>query len=447
MICRRCVVRRSFLRTEVTQEAGVDISIVSGWLPIVVVLVAVVVAVASVVGRDFSPRRLVLVALVTGAAAALVALGLRLSGSHFPASTVWWSAAALALLAYAVWDWGSVRRGLAVTGVVLLAAVALGSFNAAYGTYPTLERLDHLNAVHHVTASGLSAIARQAEAARTVPGEGAVVEEHIPPTVSHFEAEDAYIYVPPAWFRSPRPSLPTLMLLPGEPGDSSDWTAEGDADSTADAYAAQHGGRAPIIVMPDPNGRKTVDSECVNSQFGNAETYLTVDVPAYVRSRFGAANGPHSMAVAGLSAGGTCATMLALRHPDQFDTFASFSGFSEPTYKDDGVAESIRILFDGSKEAFDAHDPMALVRTNRYPGLAGWFEVGDQDVVPREQEAQLATAARAAGIETCIKVLPGGHDYGVWRQAFTDALPWLAWRLGLTAVEPQVAATCTPGKS
>ncbi len=429
----------------IVQEAGVDTSIISGWLPLVVVAVAVVVALAAVAGRGFSLRRLLEAGALAGGAGALVVLGLWLSGSHFPASAVWWAAAAFGLLVYTLSNWGAVRRGLALAGVVLLAVVAVGALNAAHGTYPTLERLVHLNVVHHVTPSGLSVIERQAEAARTVPGEGAVVVEHIPATVSHFEAQDAYIYVPPAWFRSPRPALPTLMLLPGEPGTSSDWTADGDADTTANAYAAQHHGLAPIIVMPDPNGDKTEDSECVNSQFGNAETYLTVDVPAYLRSRFGAATGPHSMAVGGLSAGGTCATMLALRHPDEFDTFASFSGFAEPTYKDDGVPESIKILFDGSQEAFDAHDPLALVRTNRYLGMAGWFEVGDEDTVPKDQEARLATAARAAGIETCVRVLSGGHDYVVWRQAFEDALPWLAWRLGLTSAAPSVTATCTLG--
>ena len=80
-----------------------------------------------------------------------------------------------------------------------------------------------------------------------------------------------------------------LLTVLGVSGTSADWTADGDADTTANAYAAEHGGLAPIIVMPDPNGDKTEDSECVNSQFGNAETYLTVDVPAYLRSRFGAA--------------------------------------------------------------------------------------------------------------------------------------------------------------
>ena len=96
------------------------------------------------------------------------------------------------------------------------------------------------------------------------------------------------MYLPPAWFAKVTPSLPTLILLPGEPGSASDWSNDGDADITADAFARFHHGRAPIIVMPDPNGTRTVDSECVNSQFGNAETYLVKDVPAFVQSRFSA---------------------------------------------------------------------------------------------------------------------------------------------------------------
>jgi hypothetical protein len=72
--------------------------------------------------------------------------------------------------------------------------------------------------------------------------------------------------------------------------------------------------------------------------------------------------------------------MLALRHPHELDTFASFSGFAQATYEDDGVPESIQIL--------------------------------------------------------CVDV---------WRQAFVDALPWLARCLGLTAVALLVTATGRPG--
>ena len=84
---------------------------------------------------------------------------------------------------------------------------------------------------------------------------------------------------------------------------------------TSTAFAERHHGEAPILVIPDNNGVKTPDTECSNSVFGNAETYLVTDVPNFMQANFNAAIGKHSMAVAGLSAGGTCASILALRNP------------------------------------------------------------------------------------------------------------------------------------
>ena len=104
-----------------------------------------------------------------------------------------------------------------------------------------------------------------------------------------------------------------------------------------------------------------------------------------------------------------------------------------------------RFLFDGSRQSFDPHDPLLLVQQDRFPGLAGWFAVGDQDAVPSHAQSELVPAAQAAGIDTCAELIPGGHDFAVWREAFADALPSLAWRLGLAADQPKVAATCTKG--
>jgi S-formylglutathione hydrolase FrmB len=415
-----------------------------------VAVVAVALALASVAGPGVSARRLLVATTLAVVAGGLVVLGLWAAGSRFPAATVWWGAAALGVLAYTVSGWraaGRVRRILSVLGVTLLTLSALGSLNASYGTYPTLHRLLTLHAVQHTAPGELGTIERRAAASGHLPGKGVVVVEHIPATASGFRAKDAYVYLPPAWFRSPRPALPTLILLPGEPGSPADWTVAGDADVTADAYAAAHSGRAPIIVMVDPNGFETADTECVNSSFGNAETYLTVDVPAFARTALGASSGPHALAIAGLSAGGTCSIMLALRHPAEFDTFATFSGFAAPTYLNDGIPETVKILFGGSRQRFDEHDPLLLLRGQRFPGLAGWFEVGDQDTVPHRAQALLVPAAKAAGIDTCARVVSGGHDSAVWRQAFADALPWLAWRLGLGSNKPNVPATCATGAS
>jgi S-formylglutathione hydrolase FrmB len=260
--------------------------------------------------------------------------------------------------------------------------------------------------------------------------------------VSHFDTRPAYVYLPPAWFAKVTPSLPTLVLLPGEPGSASDWSNDGDADNTADAFAASHHGEAPIIVMPDPNGVHTVDSECVNSQFGQAETYLVDDVPAFVRHVFSASRAVGSLAIGGLSAGGTCSVMLALRHPTVYPTFASFSGFASPQYEETSQAETIDILFHGSESDFAAHDPTQLLAGGHFTGLAGWFEVGNQDTEPLEAAHNLQPVALRAGIATCILVRPGGHDFALWSQALEDAFSWLAWRLGLTDEPSHEPATC-----
>ena len=185
-----------------------------------------------------------------------------------------------------------------------------------------------------------------------------------------------------------------------------------------------------------------MDSECVNSQFGEAETYLVDDVPAFVRTRFDASRAAGSLAIGGLSAGGTCSVMLALRHPTVYPTFASFSGFASPQWLDTSRAQTIATLFGGSEQEFAAHDPIQLVQNGHFTGVAGWFEVGDQDPQAVQAAHQLQPAALRAGIATCLLVRPGGHDFDLWSQALRDAFPWLAWRLGLSPQPSSEPATC-----
>ena len=86
------------------------------------------------------------------------------------------------------------------------------------------------------------------------------------------------MYLPPAWFAHPRPALPVLELLHGTPGSPNDWTRGASIDVLVDRWAARHGGRAPIVIMPDVNGGFLADTECADGVAGNAETYLVVDV-------------------------------------------------------------------------------------------------------------------------------------------------------------------------
>ena len=426
-----------------------NVSIVSGWLPLVAQVVTLVCVLGAIDWRSGGWRRQLafgvpIAAGVAGVAALVINLG-SLAASDFPLLAYIWGFAFVLSVCVAVLGWRSgrwLRRSVSVLAVVLTLLVTLGAVNQRTDTYPTVDRLVTLDPENVVETPQLAQIREQVDQTGRLPSQGVVFTVTIPPTVSHFVTRPAYIYVPPAWFAKVTPSLPTLVLLPGEPGSAADWSGDGDADNTADAFAHTHHGVAPIIVMPDPDGFETVDSECVNSRFGNAETYLTVDVPAYARARLNASKDPDSLAIGGLSAGGTCSVMLALRHPSVYPTFASFSGFATPQYQETSLSETIDTLFGGSDAQFAAHDPTQILKSQTFDGTAGWFEVGDQDQDPLEAAHNLQPAALKAGIATCILVRPGGHDFDLWSQALQDAFPWLSWRLGLIPEPDHEPATC-----
>jgi S-formylglutathione hydrolase FrmB len=427
----------------------VNVSLISGWLPLLVQCLAVALLAASVDWWHGGWRRQLGVgvpaAAVTAGLAALVLTAGSLVPDDFPKSAYLWSFVFALAVVVAMLGWpraGGWRRASAVVSVVLTLAVTLGTVNQQSDSFPTVGRLLTADPENVVGTPALREMREQVALTGRLPDQGVVITVTIPARVSHFGTRPAYVYLPPAWFAKATPSLPTLVLLPGEPGSASDWSNDGDADNTADAFAAAHHGVAPIIVMPDPNGLRTVDSECVNSGFGNAETYLVVDVPAFARSQFSASAAQGSLAIGGLSAGGTCAVMLALRHPDVYPTFASFSGFANPQYQETTRAQTIDTLFGGSEERFSQHDPVQILRTGHFDGLSGWFEVGADDAQPLAASHLLQPAALKAGIATCILVRPGGHDFDLWSQALEDSFPWLSWRLGLTPPPAHLPATC-----
>src|SRR5207247_10827891 len=93
---------------------------------------------------------------------------------------------------------------------------------------------------------------------------GALAPLDIPAPRSGFSARPGTLYLPPAFFASPRLALPVIVMVGGTPGGPGHWPRAGFAPQTADAYAAQHGGLAPILAFVDGNGGPFADTECVD---------------------------------------------------------------------------------------------------------------------------------------------------------------------------------------
>jgi S-formylglutathione hydrolase FrmB len=326
--------------------------------------------------------------------------------------------------------------------------VSAGSaVNQTFAYFTTFDHLFGKSANHFLDNAQLTAMRKEVAKTGQLPDHGATLSVPIPGQNLKFTPRPAYVWVPPAWFARNHPQLPVIELLHGTPGGPENWTKSSNADATALAFAEQHHGIAPILVMPDINGSLGADSECVNSaMYGAVETYLTKTVPDFMRKKFNASTAPGSVAVAGLSEGGLCATTLALGNPKVYAAFGNYSGNASPSYQDDNTQQTIRALFGGSKARYDADNPPYVLTHQRFAGLAGWFAAGAQDPDAVQAARQLQPLAANAGVDTCIETPPGRHSFDFWSQAFNDSLPWLSWKLKLTPEPTSVPAQCTAGK-
>jgi enterochelin esterase-like enzyme len=252
----------------------------------------------------------------------------------------------------------------------------------------------------------------------------------IPGVVSHFRARSAWVYLPPAWFATPRPQLPVVMLLEGTPSDPVDWFRAGLADRTADRFAATHHGLAPVLVLPDENGSTFGDTECLNQVHARAEDYLVHDVRQFIIAKYQTASNPSAWAVAGLSEGGTCAMDLALRHSNLFRQFGDFAGDPAPQLLN--LRQTLHVLFHDSVAAQQKFDPGHLFaqrpRTRR---MAAFFEAGRGDRSRSRLGHLLARLAARSGIRTRWRAVPGPHNFVVWGESFHSALdffwPGFVW--------------------
>ncbi len=430
-----------------------DWSLVSGVIP-PVLLVAGGVALAFLLSRRRDRRwwRFVVVPSAVagvGVGATMAAIAVAAPFPDPVPVVVWWSLAAVLLAVSAAGMLAAGRprgvgfRASVVVAAVLVAAAAGNQVNVYFAQFPTARALLALPAANQVD---LLQVTRAAEVLVTrppggsldavwrpppaLPVAGTVSEVPVPAPASGFAARPAWVYLPPAYAASPRPLLPVLVLLAGQPGSPRDWLDGGRLATTMDRFAGAHGGLAPVVVVPDALGSALANPLCLDSRLGRAQTYLAVDVPAWVRAHLQVDPAPGSWAVGGSSAGGTCALQLALNRPAVYPTFLDISGQSGPTLGD--RPRTVAAAFGGDGAAFAAVDPLDQLARNRYPATAGFLVAGTGDPLYRPQAQLVVAAARRSGLSVQYRELPGGHDWRLSGNGLETALPWLATRLHLT---------------
>ncbi|MFJ5988717.1 alpha/beta hydrolase-fold protein [Lentzea sp. NPDC092896] len=351
-----------------------------------------------------------------------------------------WLGAALVAISLAVARLRPSRwygRVFTVIAAVVVISSALTATNAHYGLYPTSRAalevfnnpsVDLPDSVPVADVLDLPAGKKLADVwtGAGVPDKGTLSEIEIPGAM---KTRPAWIYLPPAYAAKPRPRLPVLVLLAGQPGSPRDWYDAGRISDNMDEFARAHKGLAPIVVMPDSIGSLTANPLCLDSKLGQAETYLTRDVPKWIKERLTVDERREAWTVAGLSHGGTCSLQLAVRAPDVYGNFIDLSGQREPTL---GTrAETVKAAFGGDEAAFVRVNPLDVLAKQQFPQTSGVIVAGKDDGQYRPAGLEVFEACRRAGMDVQWKELPGGHDWNVWRPGLYTTLPWLAQRTGL----------------
>jgi S-formylglutathione hydrolase FrmB len=455
------------------------LSLLTGWLPLTIQVVAAIVLIAAIGWRTRGWRLIWLpISAVIGAAAVIWANWFinseGLAGNPAPQSLWVWIGLTGLALGVLVLGWRGAawwRRAVAVLAVPLCLLSTGVALNDWVGYFPTVQ-----TAWGELTAGPLTdetemGTVTAMKTAGTVPSHGQVVQVDIPDTGSGFSHRTEVVYLPPAWFAKDAPPLPTVMMIAGEFNTPADWLRIGNVASLFDNFAALHGGYTPVFVFVDTGGSFNNDTECVNGPRGNVADHLTKDVVPYMTSTFGVSAKAANWGIVGWSMGGTCAVDLTVMHPELFSTFVDIAGDMGPNA---GTKEqTIARLYGGDQAQWAAYDPTTVMtKHGPYQGVSGWFDIssdapgtgkysghmggggvglGGRDAGgnPGDQtEAAKALCAlgQKQGIDCTVEAQPGKHDWPFAVNAFVLSLPWLAGQVGTPGIPrvPLPAASAAP---
>ncbi|HEY0237977.1 MAG TPA: alpha/beta hydrolase-fold protein [Friedmanniella sp.] len=228
------------------------------------------------------------------------------------------------------------------------------------------------------------------------------------------------VQLPPGYNPSSGRRYPVLETFQGYPGQPTQWLDVLHLGQAVDQAASAGRLVAPIIVSPQTEVPIGVDSECVDGGGNNpkVETWLTTDVPNWVVKHFAVGTDRQSWATIGLSAGGWCAAMAAMRHPGTYSAAVVMAGYFTP-------------WFGPYYRPFEPRTPLGreynlLTQARKNPPpVAIWLETSHADRDSYPTSSVFLRDARRPTAVTATVLQDAGHRMSVWIQLLPGALTWL----------------------
>ena len=201
-----------------------------------------------------------------------------------------------------------------------------------------------------------------------------------------------------------------LYLLHGLSDDGSAWQRYSSIETLANAYGL-------VVVMPSIGRSFYIDQPNEQNYF----SYLTEELPQYLKDVFGLSPQREDTIIAGNSMGGYGAIKAALLHPERFAHAASFSGVLSLSVltaipNDPRQAEFLHLFGDLDKLAGGEHDPAVwLQRAAQNPDILPKLFISvsrQEDLYPLS--VQFQAACQSLGIQSEYFEEDGAHDWFFW---------------------------------
>jgi S-formylglutathione hydrolase FrmB len=218
------------------------------------------------------------------------------------------------------------------------------------------------------------------------------------------------VVIKPDSYKKKKNQFPVVYLLHGFAGDFSNWIKK---VPKIKEYADQ---LQLLIVCPDGGYSSWYFDSPVDSSM-RYETYIGIEVPAYIDSHYRTIKDRAARAITGLSMGGHGAFLLAFHHPGFFGACGSMSGEMD-LYASRNKFEIIKRLGDTIQFADNWKKYSALGIVDNIPkeNLAIIFDCGLSDgFYPGNK--QLHEKLLTLKIPHDYIERPGQHDWNYWGNA------------------------------
>ena len=232
---------------------------------------------------------------------------------------------------------------------------------------------------------------------------------------------DFFIALPPSFVSSvksgnkPKSDYPVIEFFSGYPGHPSAWI-KGMAMVERLDVAHISGKLSEVIsVYPNINLVPKFDAECMNIPNGpQMESWLVTDIPKYVNQWLGLT--PQPWTAVGYSTGGWCSTMLALRHPMQFNSAASIAGYYSPQ-----VDKHISPVIE--RELMNQYNLLDLV-TTKPPSIKLFILNSVNDSFSHTATLAFLKRVRAPISITEVELTGVGHNFNAWKKILPSMIDW-----------------------